>query len=72
MRLFEFANKDNNEEIYNAEKDFTVLSSNDTRKTRFTLEHLNRIRKTREAKQRELAEKVKLVQKQYKQPTESL
>lgn len=50
---------------YNAEDDKSTLELSDTRKSRLTLEQINKMRRIREAKKIEEYEKLKRVKVQY-------
>lgn len=53
---------------YNSDKDTSVLSFNDTRKSRLTLRMLNDLRKASDAKETERKEDLALVRKMYAAP----
>lgn len=53
---------------YNSDKDTSVLSFNDTRKSRLTLRMLNDLRKASDAKEIERKEDLALVRKMYAAP----
>tara|TARA_Y100000114_G_scaffold83990_1_gene77534 strand:- start:2658 stop:2870 length:213 start_codon:yes stop_codon:yes gene_type:complete len=50
---------------YSADKDNSVIKLKDTRKTRLTLEQINKMRRIQEAKKFETYEKMKRVKAQY-------
>jgi hypothetical protein len=50
---------------YSAEEDKSVMDLNDTRKTRLTLEQINKMRRIQEAKKFEQYEKLKRIKAQY-------
>lgn len=50
---------------YSAEEDQSVMDFNDTRKTRLTLEQINKMRRIQEAKKFEQYEKLKRIKAQY-------
>jgi len=50
---------------YAAEDDNSIITSSDTRKTRLTLEQINKMRRIQEAKKFEQYEKMKRVKAQY-------
>ena len=55
---------------YNAQRDISVIKPSDTRKTRLTLEQLNQIRRTAEAREIEQAKELEFVQMMYGQPAQ--
>lgn len=55
---------------YSADRDISVVKSDDTRKTRLTLEQLNQIRRTSEAREIEQAKELEFVQMMYGQPAQ--
>jgi len=55
---------------YNAQRDISVIKLTDTRKTRLTLEQLNQIRRTSEAREVEQAKELEFVQMMYGQPAQ--
>jgi hypothetical protein len=55
---------------YNAQRDISVIKPSDTRKTRLTLEQLNQIRRTSEAREIEQAKELEFVQMMYGQPAQ--
>ena len=58
-------------EFYNPELDnFIKRSKDDTRKVKFTLSEINKLRKVREIKKAEELEHKKLVKMMYAQPTD--
>ena len=50
---------------YSAQRDISVIKPTDTRKTRLTLEQLNQIRRTSEAREVEQAKELEFVQLMY-------
>jgi len=50
---------------YSAEDDNSIITSKDSRKTRLTLEQINKMRRIQEAKKFEQYEKMKRVKAQY-------
>tara|TARA_B100001057_G_C22820056_1_gene939010 strand:+ start:801 stop:1013 length:213 start_codon:yes stop_codon:yes gene_type:complete len=50
---------------YSAEDDNSIITSKDSRKTRLTLEQINKMRRIQEAKKFEEYEKMKRVKAQY-------
>ena len=50
---------------YDAEEDQSILTLKDTRKTRLTLEQINKMRRIQEAKKFEQYEKLKRIKAQY-------
>jgi hypothetical protein len=50
---------------YSAEDDNSIITSKDSRKTRLTLEQINKMRRIQEAKKLEEYEKMKRVKAQY-------
>ena len=55
---------------YDSQKDISVIKPSDTRKTRLTLEQLNQIRRTAEAREVEQAKELEFVQLMYGQPAQ--
>ena len=55
---------------FDAQRDISVIKSSDTRKTRLTLEQLNQIRRTAEAREVEQAKELEFVQLMYGQPAQ--
>jgi len=55
---------------YNAQRDISVIKPSDTRKTRLTLEQLNTIRRTAEAREIEQAKELEFIQMMYGQPVQ--
>ncbi len=53
------------ENRYPAEEDNSIIKYKDTRKTRLTLEQINKMRRIQEAKKFETYEKMKRVKAQY-------
>ena len=53
---------------YSGEEDNSTLKITDTRKTRLTLAHINKLRLMNEVRQLEKQEKLKAVKKQYGAP----
>jgi len=53
---------------YDADRDISVVKSDDTRKTRLTLKQINTIRRTAEARELEQAKELEFVQTMYAQP----
>ena len=53
---------------FDAQRDISVIKPSDTRKTRLTLEQLNQIRRTAEAREVEQAKELEFVQLMYGQP----
>lgn len=53
---------------YNPENDKSILSVNDTRKTRLTLKMLNQLRLAGEAREQETMEDLELVRAMYANP----
>lgn len=59
-------------EFYNPELDgFIKRSQDDTRKVKFTLSEINKLRKVREIKKAEEVEHKKFVKMMYAQPTDA-
>ena len=52
---------------FDAQRDISVIKPSDTRKTRLTLEQLNQIRRTAEAREVEQAKELEFVQLMYGQ-----
>lgn len=58
-------------EFYNPEEDkYTQQTVSDTRKSKMTLEQLNKLRKYRDIKKKEKEEHAKFVQQMYRAPSE--
>ena len=55
---------------YDAQRDISVIKPTDTRKTRLTLQQLNTIRRTAEAREVEQAKELEFVQMMYGQPAQ--
>ena len=55
---------------YDAQRDISVIKPSDTRKTRLTLEQLNTIRRTAEAREIEQAKELEFIQMMYGQPVQ--
>lgn len=55
---------------YDSQKDISVIKPSDTRKTRLTLEQLNQIRRTSEAREIEQAKELDFIQSMYGQPAQ--
>lgn len=55
---------------YDSQKDISVIKPSDTRKTRLTLEQLNQIRRTSEAREIEQAKELEFIQTMYGQPAQ--
>tara|TARA_A200000159_G_scaffold143073_1_gene147052 strand:+ start:2082 stop:2327 length:246 start_codon:yes stop_codon:yes gene_type:complete len=55
---------------FDAQRDISVIKPSDTRKTRLTLEQLNQIRRTAEAREVEQAKELEFVQLMYGQPAQ--
>jgi hypothetical protein len=53
---------------YDSDKDTSILSMDDTRKTRLTLKMLNDLRKAGDAREKERKEELGLVRKMYAAP----
>lgn len=72
MLLNEFTSKvEKQEELHDEQNDQSVKSIDDLRTSKLTLEHLNKIRRMRDVRRYELAEKQKLVQAQYSQAADT-
>ena len=63
-------NKFSHDHRYDADRDISVIRKDDTRKTRLTLEQLNQIRRTAEAREVEQAKELEFVQLMYGQPAQ--
>jgi len=55
---------------YDSQRDISVVTTKDTRKTRLTLEQLNQIRRTSEAREIEQAKEIEFIQSMYGQPAQ--
>ena len=55
---------------YSAQRDISVVKPSDTRKTRLTLEQINNIRRTSEAREVEQAKELEFIQMMYGQPSQ--
>lgn len=55
---------------YDSQRDISVVKPSDTRKTRLTLEQLNQIRRTSEAREIEQAKELDFIQSMYGQPAQ--
>lgn len=55
---------------YDSQRDISVIKPTDTRKTRLTLEQLNQIRRTAEAREIEQSKELEFVQLMYGQPAQ--
>tara|TARA_B100000902_G_scaffold391361_1_gene441894 strand:+ start:1428 stop:1673 length:246 start_codon:yes stop_codon:yes gene_type:complete len=55
---------------YDSQRDISVVTTKDTRKTRLTLEQLNQIRRTSEAREIEQAKEIEFIQTMYGQPAQ--
>ena len=72
MLLNEFTSQVEKQESLHDESDDKSVKSIDTLRTKkLTLEHLNKIRRMRDVRRYELAEKQKLVQQQYSQAADT-
>ena len=72
MLLNEFTSQVEKQESLHDESDDQSVKSIDTLRTnKLTLEHLNKIRRMRDVRRYELAEKQKLVQQQYSQAADT-
>jgi len=72
MLLTEFADKvEIAEPLHDEEQDQSVKAINDLRTSKLTFEQLNKIRRARDSRNYELAEKQKLVQQQYSQAADT-
>ena len=58
------------DERYQAKDDESIITFNDLRKTKLTLEQINQIRKEQEIKSKEYNTELETVQKMYAAPTE--
>ena len=66
MLLNEFTSKvEKQEALHDEQNDQSVKAIDDLRTSKLTLEHLNKIRRMRDVRRYELAEKQKQVQAQY-------
>ena len=61
-------NKFSHDHRYDADRDISVIRKDDTRKTRLTLEQINTIRKTAEAREIEQTKELDSVKQMYGQP----
>jgi len=55
---------------FDSQRDISVVKPSDTRKTRLTLEQLNQIRRTSEAREIEQAKELEFIQSMYGQPAQ--
>jgi acetyl-CoA carboxylase alpha subunit len=55
---------------FDSQRDISVVKPSDTRKTRLTLEQLNQIRRTSEAREIEQAKELDFIQSMYGQPAQ--
>jgi len=55
---------------YDAQRDISVVKPSDTRKTRLTLNQINEIRRTSEAREIEQAKEIEFIQQMYGQPAQ--
>jgi len=58
------------EQRYDPQRDISVVSPKDTRKTRLTLKQLNNIRRTAEAREIEQNKELEFIQFMYGQPAQ--
>jgi hypothetical protein len=56
------------DQLYNSEKDTSIIGSDDLRKTRLTLKMLNDLRRAGDARDKERKEELALVRKMYAAP----
>jgi len=74
LKEFFYFSKDGNDfeddKRYDAQRDISVIKPTDTRKTRLTLQQLNTIRRTAEAREVEQAKELEFVQMMYGQPAQ--
>jgi len=71
MQLHEvFSRTDDNEDYRDDAEDGSRRKKSDTRKTRLTLSHINKLRIMNDTRTLEQEEKIKQVQQQYKKPVE--
>lgn len=61
---------ENENNIHNPDSDMSINDVNDTRKTRLTLEQINKLRMLADSKLAEYHEKISSVKKQYSPPKE--
>jgi hypothetical protein len=61
---------ENENNIHNPDSDMSINNVNDTRKTRLTLEQINKLRMLADSKLAEYHEKISSVKKQYSPPKE--
>lgn len=72
MLLNEFTSKvEQQQSLHDESQDQSVKSIDNLRTSKLTLEHLNKIRRMRDVRRYELAEKQKLVQQQYSQAADT-
>jgi len=72
MLLTEFTSKvDQQKELHDEQEDQSVKSIDNLRSNKLTLEHLNKIRRSKDIRRYEMEQKQKLVQQQYGQAADT-